>query len=247
MKKRKLKHSHHAGTKKSRLPHDFISFCSEAIKNYPKNATPYFFLAHKQCEMGDLEDSVINFDKGLKLNPFNITALNNLAFIYIFLCEYPRAIERLSAALGIDPDSLTSLLYRGKAYRLSGRLEDSIHDYDHAIECWPDNAEAYMGREETKILQQDLRGAFADYTYSVMLDPSMKEKHPWIVPSYLMTGNGVLNAVDHKRFLKMNFRWLLKYWVRFRELFGGSLNGLILLLIIPFNEEIIGFCDLVTD
>ena len=102
-----------------------------------------------------------------------------------------------------------------------------------------------MGRKETKILQQDFRGAYEDYTHSVKLDPSMKEKHPWIIPEDWMKEDGVFNAAGHKWFLKRKLNWLLRFWVRFMELFGGSLNGLIVLLIIPFNDEITGCCDLI--
>lgn len=245
MKERKLKHSHHAGSKKSCRPHDLIGFCTEKIKINPKDATPYFILAREQNLTGDVKASVMNFERGLKLNPFNIKALNNLAFIYIFLHEYQKGIDLLSKALGIDPDSLMSLLSRGRANALYGRLEESMLDFDHAIDCYPENAEAYMGRKETKILQQDIRGAYEDYTHSVKLDPSMKEKYPWIIPLSWMTGNEVLNSAAYKWFQKRKFKWLLHYWVRFREMFGGSLNGLILLVIIPINEQIMVLVELV--
>ncbi len=243
MKRRKLKHSHHGGTHKSSLPCDFTHFCREIIKINSKNPTAYFNLAYEQNLTGDLQSSVLNYERGLKLNPFNVTALNNLAIIYIFVCDYTKGIDLLSQALGIDTDSLIALLYRGRAYRLSGRLGESITDYDHAIECYPDSAEAYMGRKETKILQQDIRGAYEDYKQSVKLDPSMKKKYPWISTGECMSETGNFN--DQNWFLKMNFNWMLRYyWDWFTKLFGGSLNGLIWFMIIPYNEEIMDFVEM---
>ena len=90
--------------------------------------------------------------------------------------DYEQAISHMDYVIGLDPGLPDAHYLRGEALRLSGRVGDSIAEYDKAILAKQDFAPAYLGRGLAILLinPDDLP---ADFDRAVQYDPSLIDAH----------------------------------------------------------------------
>jgi tetratricopeptide (TPR) repeat protein len=239
MKKRNPKLRCNPGSRKSRT-HRNSKLQSDALSlKKSKIAYALFGIAYAQYLQGDLMAAARNYESGLKITPTNVNALNWLAKILIFVCEFENAITQLTYAIQIDPLFLNSYLTRGRAYLGAGKCDEAIDDFNFVIRHFPDSIDAYIGRGDSKYVKNDFKGALDDYTCAAKINPSLK---------------AALSRIDqmnnfpilvHMQSSKISFHWLMLYLKRFKEEISRVLNSGIILLIIPFNEQIMDFVELV--
>ena len=67
----------------------------------------------------------------------------------------------------LDQDFVLAYKNRGNAYYQSGDLEQSITDFNKAIELAPDFASAYFNRGSAYVDIGDLEQALTDYTKAI--------------------------------------------------------------------------------
>jgi tetratricopeptide (TPR) repeat protein len=86
--------------------------------------------------------------------------------------DFGRAIERLTDAIALDPDSANAFNLRGASLSDQGtRVDDAVRDLDRAIELDPGVALAWSNRAKTVYRLKDLGAALHDIDYALRLAP----------------------------------------------------------------------------
>ena len=80
----------------------------------PANAWGHYMLGLSAWKSGDLAKSEQAFEKALSVDPHHVKSLVNLSRVFIEQKRYDDAVDRLTRAAEIDPEST-------EVYRLLGR------------------------------------------------------------------------------------------------------------------------------
>jgi tetratricopeptide (TPR) repeat protein len=115
-----------------------IDLCINRISNNSGDFMAYFNLAHELKTQGEVNKALKYYDKGLKIFPKNISALINRALIYIFLCDFTKAIADLCKAIVNDPFQPKAYIYRAIAYWGAGRKSEAIDDFNKVNQFFPE-------------------------------------------------------------------------------------------------------------
>jgi tetratricopeptide (TPR) repeat protein len=107
-------------------------------------------------------ESAILYQQILALQPDDVIAINNLAWI---LCEenskYQQALELVQRGLRIAPDYIDLIDTRGVVYYKLGQYDKAIQDFTRCLEMYPDGTPAatasylHLGRALAGIRQKD--------------------------------------------------------------------------------------------
>ena len=84
---------------------------------------------------------------------------------------YNRAIEELSEAIRLDPNSARAYATRGDAHRMKGQCDEAIKDCTKAIRLNPEHAGAYATRGQADRMKGQYDEAIGDYTKAIGLAP----------------------------------------------------------------------------
>ena len=74
---------------------------------------------------GNLVESVAYLEQGLVLDPRNTELLNQAAFTYVWLRQFPAALKLYSRALDIIPTDPTLMAYKAGIYQAQGNLQEA--------------------------------------------------------------------------------------------------------------------------
>ncbi len=95
----------------------------------PGNAWGHYMLGLSEWKHGDLTKSEQAFEKALTLDPRHVKSLVNLSRVFIDQKRYDEAVDRLTRASQIEPESTD-------VYRLLGRTYHAQHQTDEAVEAY---------------------------------------------------------------------------------------------------------------
>ena len=109
----------------------------EAQERYPLDDLPFATLGEIYLRMGRITNAMEVFEKELKAQPENSTALNNYARVKMLNKEFEAAIKLLDHAHSLDPKSLVILINRSISNLKVGRLEDAQRDYEALEKSMP--------------------------------------------------------------------------------------------------------------
>jgi tetratricopeptide (TPR) repeat protein len=84
---------------------------------------------------------------------------------------YDLAIQSYTLVISNNPTS-DNYQGRGVAYRMAGKLDEAMADFNKAIELDPKNADAYNSRGNLYLDKKDYKAAIADYTQAIKLQPN---------------------------------------------------------------------------
>ena len=111
---------------------------------------------------GRLTEAATLFQRILELQPDNVIAINNLAWI---LCEeygkHKQALELTQRGLKIAPDYVDLIDTRGVLYDKLGQYDKAIKDFIKCLELYPDAAPAkvatylHLGKALAKLGRKD--------------------------------------------------------------------------------------------
>jgi tetratricopeptide (TPR) repeat protein len=105
---------------------------------------------------------------------------------------YDLAIEDLTQAIRLDPNSSVAYVERGRAYSDKGDYDRAIADYNQALRINPDLAVAYNNRGNAYYNKGDYDRAIADYTQALRINPNYSN-------AYISRGNAYYNKRDYDR------------------------------------------------
>jgi tetratricopeptide (TPR) repeat protein len=100
----------------------------------PANAWGHYMLGLSAWKSGDLTKSEQAFEKALSVDPMHVKSLVNLSRVFIEEKRYDDALDRLTTAAEINPESTEVFRLIGRTYVAQGKTGDAMHAYRRAIE-----------------------------------------------------------------------------------------------------------------
>jgi adenylate cyclase len=110
----------------------------ETIKNSPNSWIAYDGYGYFLFRNGRFDEAIISYEKILKITPENVSALNNMAAMYLFKNDFEKAADLLEKASLIEPDSAV-FANTGSLHYLSKNFPKALDMYESALRLEPDN------------------------------------------------------------------------------------------------------------
>lgn len=136
---------------------------------------------------GHLKTAVRNFDLSVYLRPDNADGWMALSRVHAASGQAERALEDLNQADLGRPGDAAIWYARAEILRSLGRWNEAIRAYDGAISLGPVPI-MYSGRGQARAAANDAKGAEADYTRALDLDPVLREA--WVARAQLRARAG---------------------------------------------------------
>lgn len=131
----------------------------------------YWGRAIARRNLNKLSDAILDYKKVLKIDPKNISALENLGDLFQQQGNYNEALEYFNKL--IELVSNNARYYSKRAYQ-KGLLKDNkgaIEDLNKAIEIEPTNSINFYNRGLAKNNLDNYKNAIEDYSMAIELDP----------------------------------------------------------------------------
>jgi tetratricopeptide (TPR) repeat protein len=100
----------------------------------PANAWGYYMLGLSAWKDGDLQKSEQAFEKALTIDPRHVKSLVNLSRVFIDQKRHQEAVDRLTRASEIAPESHEVFRLLGRTYHTQRMTDDAAAAYRRAIE-----------------------------------------------------------------------------------------------------------------
>ena len=100
----------------------------------PANAWGHYMLGLSAWKSGDLARSEEAFEKALSIDPLHVKSLVNLSRVFIEEKRYDDALDRLTTAAEINPESTAVFRLLGRTYVAQGKTGEAMDAYRRAIE-----------------------------------------------------------------------------------------------------------------
>lgn len=124
-----------------------IELCDETLATEPNTLLFLCYKALSLKELGQLEDSLIWFDKALSIDSEFMVALCNKADILRALGRYEEAITLYDKIFIKEPDMIVHLVgNKGDALNHLNKHEEALIFYNQVLSIEPNNEDALMGK-----------------------------------------------------------------------------------------------------
>jgi tetratricopeptide (TPR) repeat protein len=156
---------------KSRLAEGAISKAIIAVPINERSKYYYFWKTQNIIlrSQQKYDAAIQSIDTAIKLEPNDLTLLNEKASIFSFQGQYPKAIAIYDEIIRRQPESY-AYYNRGLAKSNLGRDRDAIVDYDRAIVLNPKLTDAYTNRGVSKAHSGNKQAAITDYDLALALN-----------------------------------------------------------------------------
>lgn len=158
----------------------------------------------KARQRGDLDGSIRNYSKAIRLKPDYYKAYNGRGIAWRRKGNYARAIADYTAAIRLDPKYVVAYYNRGVAYRLNKEYDQAIQDFSQAIKLDPKYTLAYNGRGIAWRKKGLHARAIADYTQAIELNPKYGNAYANRAVAWRMRGRYKEVIADSTRALEVD-------------------------------------------
>lgn len=93
---------------------------------------------------GEYESALIDYNKAIKLDPNNVTALNNRGYNYNMMKDYENAVKDFDKAISLENDYAYSLNNRGLAKVKLGLKKEGLLDLEKSMKLNNTNSYCYL-------------------------------------------------------------------------------------------------------
>ena len=100
----------------------------------PRNVWGHYMLGLSAWKSGDLARAEGAFETALGIEPTHVKSLLNLSRVFIEQKKTDAALERLTRAAEIDPNSTEVQRLLGRTYHTQGKKDEAVEAYRRAIE-----------------------------------------------------------------------------------------------------------------
>jgi tetratricopeptide (TPR) repeat protein len=100
----------------------------------PKNAWGHYMLGLSAWKSGDPKKAEQAFDAALSIDPNHVKSLVNLSRVFIEQKQHDEAIDRLTRAAEIEPESVVVHRLLGRTHHVQGQTDEAVKAYSRAIE-----------------------------------------------------------------------------------------------------------------
>jgi tetratricopeptide (TPR) repeat protein len=125
--------------------------------------------------LGRHEQSIECYDKILKTDSNNLTALKNKILSLVSLGKYTDTLELLSKALSIEPNDLELLLTKAKLLQFLGRHSHALSAFDQLLEKSPGNADILFHKAKSLFLIGKISESLEVLRITVSTEPFYKQ------------------------------------------------------------------------
>lgn len=132
-----------------------------------------------KSQLGFYQESLIDLQKSLDLNPDNKYALNNRGYTYNLMHQYDKAILDLDMSIALDPKFSYSFNNRGLAKMELGLLDEGLNDIEKSLDLDDENSYAYRNLGIYYFKKSDFNKALEQFkkAYELDQDTSMLIKY----------------------------------------------------------------------
>ncbi len=118
---------------------DALSYAEKAVEIDDRSGRAYTNLGWIQLWAGIHEESIANFDRGVKLDPANAESHAYFAETLNYLGQPAQALERIQKAIEYDPMLPPNCLFHmGHSYYLLGRYDEAVETISSALKMVPE-------------------------------------------------------------------------------------------------------------
>jgi protein O-mannosyl-transferase len=121
-----------------------LSLWKDNVRKFPDCARPLNNLGKAQCDAGDIEGGLENYNKAILMAPKYSLAYFNRGVSRNFLQDFQGAISDYNKALEFDPGNLTIYVNRGTVRTTIQDNKGALEDFQHAIALDPGNIDIYF-------------------------------------------------------------------------------------------------------
>ena len=122
----------------------------------------HFAAGVQAADQRQYDQAIIEFTKAIEIDPKDIPAIENRAYMYLALQKNAEAVVDFTQVIELAPGQTTSYLGRGQAETNLKQFEPALTDLSKAIELKPDDPNAYRFRGFANIGKADWKAAIAD-------------------------------------------------------------------------------------
>lgn len=196
------------------------------------NPEKYYQLGQSAYHVGNLNESLSYYEKGLAIQPNNTTLLFFKAIVLADLKMLPEAINTIDKLLHIDSNDSYANVLQGYYLTKLGNYQEAIKYIDKGISLEPNNSLFLYYKGLYYSAQNDLQLATEFFKKSIAIDPTFSDS--LVEMGSIMTGQFNVSAAnmyyDKALAIEPN---------NFRALYGKSL----ILLFDKKSEEALKFID----
>ena len=116
--------------------------------------------------------AIREFNRVLKINPKNKTALIKLGHVYFKEKNYSEAITQFKKAMELDPESLEPHEGLGGCYFEQGHIEEALIEFNHVLESDPDNVGGHFGLGICYNKRKEFKRAVEEFSQALKINPN---------------------------------------------------------------------------
>jgi tetratricopeptide (TPR) repeat protein len=119
----------------------------------------------------EYEKAIEDYSSAIELDPRNVVARQDRAYVWSAKKQYDKAIADLDLAIRLRPDDAVLYFDRGRAWHQTGDFDKAIDDFSEAVSLRPYFANAFASRGAAWSAKKSYDQATADFNTAVRLEP----------------------------------------------------------------------------
>ncbi|MDC1047000.1 tetratricopeptide repeat protein, partial [Candidatus Pseudothioglobus singularis] len=154
-----------------------LSIIDRLLETYHNDPFLFNIKGSCLCETGDLNTSIISFEKAITLKPDYAEALFNLGVAYQKLNQFDKAIESYEKALNIQHAYPTVHLNLGIIYFQTDQLNSAIKSFEWAVAYSPNHSKAYYNLGSALQKNRQFEKAKKQFEKAISINPNYADAY----------------------------------------------------------------------
>lgn len=142
-----------------------------------KTHIDYISLGLSLSNQGRFLEALGVFERALKLDPQNTTALFQKGYCFTQLGNYRDAIEVYTSVIKASPDLVAAYGNRGNAFESLGEHKKALQDYEKVIELNPNDFRGHHNKGIALMYMERFDEAIDSFEKSIVLKPNNPESY----------------------------------------------------------------------
>ncbi len=154
----------------------FLSICLWCVNetSYAQTTAELFTQANQLTHARKHKQAIPLYQKILRSQPKNISALQGLGLNYLFLKKYTESSKALNEAIRLDPNNTKTLMALGSLYENQSIFYEAIFHYEKVLKLDPYHLDAYWGKGRVLNSDHQYRNAITVFKKILEFDPYHK-------------------------------------------------------------------------
>jgi tetratricopeptide (TPR) repeat protein len=157
--------------KQTKIWRDSLTLWNHELKIFPNSYEACRNRGQAYSDLGNYTQAIKDYDRAIKLNPFDTRAYVNRGVAYAELGNFQKAVENYNIAIRINPNDIKAYYNRAIDYKALGKYQQAIKDFDTAISVDSQYSAAYSNRGDTYLNLGNCQKAIQDFNMAIELLP----------------------------------------------------------------------------